>query len=56
MKLSFKIEGLIQCYKKIDIEFVQPMTVSNYFKKNNFNLQLEHNYQESAAKLVYYLF
>ncbi len=53
--LSFKIEGLIQCYEKIDMEFVQPLTISSYFKKNNFNLQLEYDYQEPAAKLAYYL-
>jgi Protein of unknown function (DUF3010) len=54
--LSFKIEGLIQCYEKLEIEFLPPKTISTYFKKNNFNLPLEHNYQETAAKLAYFLF
>ena len=54
--LSFKVEGLIQCYEKLEIEFFPPITISTYFKKNNFNLQLEHNYQETAAKLAYFLF
>jgi hypothetical protein len=54
--LSFKIEGLIQCYEKLEIEFLPLITISTYFKKNNFNLQLEHNYQEPAAKLAYFLF
>ena len=53
--LSFKVEGLIQCYEKLEIEFLSPITISTYFKKNNFNLQLEHNYQEMAAKLAYFL-
>jgi hypothetical protein len=53
--LSFKIEGLIQCYDKLEIEFLPPITVSTYFKKNDFNLQPEHNYQEMAAKLAYFL-
>ena len=53
--LSFKIEGLIQCYEKLEIEFLPPVTISTYFKKNDFNLQLEHNYQERAAKLAYFL-
>lgn len=53
--LSFKIEGLIQCYEKTEIEFLPPITISTYFKKNDFNLQLEHNYQEMAAKLAYFL-
>jgi hypothetical protein len=54
--LSFKIEGLIQCYDKLEIEFLPPITVSTYFKKHDFNLQLEHNYQEAAAKLAYFMF
>jgi Protein of unknown function (DUF3010) len=54
--LSFKIEGLIQCYEKTDIEFLPPITISTYFKKHDFNLQPEHNYQEMAAKLAYFLF
>ncbi|MEP6646480.1 MAG: DUF3010 family protein [Saprospiraceae bacterium] len=53
--LSFKIEGLIQCYKKVEVEFVQPIKVSGYFKKNEFSLETEHEYQEPAAKLAYYL-
>jgi hypothetical protein len=53
--LSFKVEGLIQCYEKLEIEFLPLITISTYFKKNNFNLQLEHNYQERAAKLAYFL-
>lgn len=53
--LSFKVEGLIQCYDKIEIEFLPPPTLTAYYKKNNFNLQLDHNYQEGAAKLAYYL-
>ena len=53
--LSFKIEGLIQCYEEIDIEFVSPHKILSYFKKNEFILDLEHEYQEKAAKLAYYL-
>lgn len=53
--LSFKIEGLIQCYKKVEVEFVQPMKVSGFFKKNEFSLETEHDYQEPAAKLAYFL-
>ncbi|MEP7197510.1 MAG: DUF3010 family protein [Saprospiraceae bacterium] len=53
--LSFKIEGLIQCYVKIEIEFIPPMTLIAFYKKNNFELTLEHSYQEKAAKLAYYL-
>lgn len=53
--LSFKIEGLIQCYLKVEIEFIPPLTLTAFFKKNDFNLKLEHNYQENSAKLAYYL-
>ncbi|MFZ1676753.1 MAG: DUF3010 family protein [Saprospiraceae bacterium] len=53
--LSFKIEGLLQCYEQIDIEFVQPMSVSSFFKKNDFMLDLEFDYQEDAAKLAWYM-
>ncbi len=53
--LSFKVEGLIQCYPKTEIEFLPPTTITAYFKKNEFNFQYEHNYQEMAAKLAYYL-
>jgi len=53
--LSFKIEGLIQCYEEIDIEFVSPHKILSYFKKNEFILDLEHEYQEKAARLAYYL-
>lgn len=53
--LSFKIEGLLQCYKKVDIEFIQPMSVSGYFKKNDFTLDPEFEYQEDAAKLALFM-
>ena len=53
--LSFKIEGLIQCYEEIDIEFVSPHKILSYFKKNEFILDLEYEYQEKAARLAYYL-
>lgn len=53
--LSFKIEGLLQCYRKVDIEFVQPMSVSGYFKKHDFTLDLDFAYEEDAAKLACYL-
>ena len=53
--LSFKLEGLIQCYQKREIEFLPPITISTYFKRNNFNLELDHNYQEMSAKLAYFL-
>lgn len=53
--LSFKIEGLIQCYEKVEVEFVQPMSVSGFFKKNVFDLHPEFDYQEPAARLATYM-
>ncbi len=53
--LSFKIEGLIQCYEEIDIEFVSGPKVTAFFRKNDFDLSPEFDYQESAAKVAYFL-
>lgn len=53
--LSFKIEGLLQCYEEIEIEFVQPIRVTNFFKKNDFIHNLEFDYQEDAAKLAWFM-
>ncbi|MFJ1473407.1 DUF3010 family protein [Capnocytophaga cynodegmi] len=53
--VSFKIEALIQCYTKVNIEFVSPRTLDAYYKKNNFDVQISYNYQEKAAKLSKYL-
>lgn len=53
--LSFKIEGLIQCYQKVEIEFLSPQKLKAFFKKNDFDLVPEHSYQEDAAKLAYYM-
>lgn len=52
---SFKLEGLIQCYDRVDIEFVSPRTLSTYYKKNPLSLPFDHNYQEDALKLANYL-
>lgn len=53
--LSFKMEGLIQCYDKIEIEFVSPRTLSAYYKKNPLIIPFENTYQENALKLANYL-
>ncbi len=52
---SFKLEGLIQCYDKAAVEFVSPRTVAAYYKKNALSVPFDHNYQENATKLAYYL-
>jgi len=53
--LSFKIEGLIQCYEKVEVEFIQPMAVSSYYKKHVFDFTPEFEYQLPAAKLASYM-
>lgn len=54
--VSFKLEGLIQCYKNCDVEFVSPITLTAHFKKNPFVLETQFNYQINAARLAQYLF
>ena len=53
--ISFKIEGLIQLYNKVDIEFVTPQALTAYFKKNELPLPLDHKYQEKAMKMSVFL-
>lgn len=52
---SFKLEGLIQCYHKINVEFISPQTLSAFYKKNTLTATFENNYQENALKLANYL-
>lgn len=52
---SFKIEGLIQCYDKVDVEFVSPRTLSAYYKENSLSVPFDDSYQENAVKLANYL-
>jgi hypothetical protein len=52
---SFKLEGLIQCYDRLDVEFVSPRTLSAYYKKNALSVQFDNNYQENDFKLAKYL-
>lgn len=53
--ISFKIEALIQCYTKRDIEFVSPQGLTAFYKKNTFDVEITHIYQVNAAKLSNYL-
>lgn len=50
--ISFKIEALIQCYSKRNVEFVSPQGLTAFYKKNDFDVEISHNYQEKAAKLA----
>lgn len=53
--ISFKLEGLLQVYDKVDIEFISPLTLTAYYKKHPFPIAIQYNYQENAAKLANYL-
>jgi len=53
--VSFKIESLLQCYPKVDLEFLAPQTLKAYFKKNELQIPVEYSYQEDAYKMGYYL-
>ena len=53
--VSFKLEGLIQCYKNRNIEFVSPKTLTAHFEKTQFTLATQFNYQTNAARLAQYL-
>lgn len=53
--ISFKLEGLIQTYREVEITFVSPQTLSAYYKKNKLGINPKYAYQKSATKLAYYL-
>lgn len=52
---SFKLEGIIQCYDRVDVEFISPRTLTAYYKKNPLLVPFDNNYQENAVKLANYL-
>jgi hypothetical protein len=52
--LSFKLEALLQAYAGSPIRLIAPATVNAFFKKNEFPLVPDHNYQEDAAKIAFY--
>lgn len=53
--MSFKLEGLIQCYAKKDIAFVHPATIKAFLKRRPITLQPKHKYQIPALELAYHL-
>jgi len=53
--VSFKLEGLIQCYQNCEVEFISPLTLTAYYKKNAFTIEPQNKYQTNAAKLAQYL-
>lgn len=53
--VSFKLEGILQCYEACDVEFVAPSSLKAFFKKNEFNQIPANKYQTNAAQLAQYL-
>lgn len=53
--ISFKIEALIQAYKKVNVAFMAPQTLKAYYKKHELGLPLEYGFQEDAVKLGNYI-
>lgn len=53
--ISFKIEGLIQVFPDIHIDFLAPATLRAYLKKNINPLVAKYNYQKDACDLAFYL-
>jgi hypothetical protein len=53
--ISFKLEGIIQLYDRIEVELVWKQTTNAYFKKNAKSIAAKHKYQEDAFDLAYYL-
>jgi hypothetical protein len=53
--ISFKLEGLIQTYKKKTIDFIAPQTLTAFFKKNSKDIEPKNKYQNSACDLAIYL-
>lgn len=52
--ISFKIEGLIQIYSEARVSFVNPITLSAYYKKNKLELKPSYSYQNDAMRIAYY--
>lgn len=53
--VSFKLEGLIQCYQNCEVQFVSPLTLTAFYKKNVFSIEPQNKYQTNAARLAQYL-
>ncbi len=53
--ISFKLEGIIQLYEKVDVEEIWKQTTIAYFKKNSKLGSAKNKYQEDAYDVAYYL-
>ncbi|MFA7273916.1 MAG: DUF3010 family protein [Crocinitomicaceae bacterium] len=53
--ISFKIEGLIQSFPNLTIDFVAPATLRSFYKKNENPIEPKYSYQKDACDLAFYL-
>jgi hypothetical protein len=53
--ISFKLEGIIQLYDKLEVELVWPQTTIAYFKRNPKTTKAKNKYQEDAFDVAYFL-
>lgn len=53
--VSFKLEGIIQLYDKLEVELVWKQTTIAYFKKNPKSVVPKNKYQEDAFEIALYL-
>ena len=53
--ISFKLEGIIQLYDKVDVEQIWKQTTTAYFKKNEKMGSAKNKYQNDAYEVAYYL-
>ena len=52
---SFKLEALIQCYEKTEVQFKSKPALNAFFKKNELTIDPDNIYQENALRLAYCL-
>lgn len=53
--ISFKLEGIIQLYEKVDLEQIWKQTIRAYLKKNVKTVSAKNKYQDDAFDVAYYL-
>lgn len=53
--VSFKLEAIMQCYPKVEIEIISKPTLNAFYKKNELTIPFSNNYQEQATRLVNYI-
>ena len=53
--ISFKIEGLIQIFPNMEIDFLAPATLRAFYKKNENTIEPKYSYQKDACDLAFFL-